>query len=96
MGDGLMDRISALRNVEEALAAYEDGEVTLPELEREVRGVLRSYATDFAEGKHAYRASGEAPAAGLVVLAESRAAARERVREVVGDDVRIDIERTDE
>ena len=29
-----MDRISALRNVEEALAAFEAGETTLPELER--------------------------------------------------------------
>lgn len=91
-----MDRISALRNVEQALASFEDGEVTLPELEREVRGVLRTYATDVAQGQHAYRATGEAPAAGLVVLAESRSAARERIREVVGDDVRFGVERTDE
>jgi hypothetical protein len=91
-----MDRISALRNVEEALAAFEDGDVTLPELEQEVRGVLRTYATDFAEGQRAYRATGEAPAAGLVVLAESRAAARSRVREVAGDDVRFEVERSSE
>jgi hypothetical protein len=91
-----MDRISALRNVEEALSGFEDGEVTLPELEREVRGVLRTYATDFAEGQRAYRATGEAPAAGLVVLAESRAAARDRIRGLLGDDVRFEVERTDD
>jgi hypothetical protein len=91
-----MDRISALRNVEEALAAFEDGEVTLPELEREVRGVLRTYATDFAEGQRAYRATGEAPAAGLVVLAASRAAARDRIRGLVGDDVRFEVEPAEE
>jgi hypothetical protein len=91
-----MDRISALRNVEEALAAFEDGEVTLPELEREIRGVLRTYASDFAEGQHPYRATGEPPAAGLVVLAESPAAARERLQGLVGDDVRFDVERASE
>lgn len=91
-----MDRISALRNVEEALSAFEDGEVTLPELEREVRGVLRTYATDFAEGEHAYQATGETPAAGLVVLAESRAAARTQIREMVGDAVRFEVERAGE
>ena len=37
-----MDRISALRNVEEALAAFEDGECSLAELEADVRGVLRT------------------------------------------------------
>ncbi len=91
-----MDRISALRNVEEALTAFEDDELTLPELEREVRGVLRTYATDFSEDQHPYRATGDAEAAGLVVLAETRAVARERIREVVGEDVRFEVERTDE
>jgi hypothetical protein len=90
-----MDRISALRNVEDALAAFEADDLTLPELEREVRGVLRTYATDFAEELRAYRARGDPPADGVVVLAESRAAARDRVAALVGDDVRFEVERRD-
>ncbi len=86
-----MDRISALRNIEDALADYEAGEQTLPELEREVRGVLRTYATSF-EDATAYRASGDDPADGLVVVAESRPAARDRVEELVGTEVRFSVE----
>ncbi|MDY6765739.1 MAG: hypothetical protein SVW77_00060 [Candidatus Nanohaloarchaea archaeon] len=39
-----MDRISALRNVEDALSAFEAGECTLADLERQVRGVLQTVA----------------------------------------------------
>jgi hypothetical protein len=87
-----MDRISALRNVEDAMADFEDGDLSLPELEREVRGILRTYATDFEGGKTAYRAVGEAPADGLVVLADSEADARDRIDELVGGEVRFDVE----
>jgi len=73
-----MDRISALRNVEEALAAFEADDLTLPELEREVRGVVRTYATDF-DDRRAWRASGAPAVEGVVVLAGSRADARDRV-----------------
>ena len=79
-----MDRISALRNIEDALAAYEDGEQSLPELEREVRGVLRTYATEF-EDASAYRASGDQRAEGLVVVAESPTAAREQIEGLLDD-----------
>jgi len=89
-----MDRISALRNVEDALARYEDGELALPELEREVRGVLRTYATAFEEAT-AYRARGEAPADGLVVVAQSPTAARERVEELAGP-AEFEVERVEE
>jgi len=65
-----MDRISALRNVEEALSEFEAGESDLATMERRVRGVLRTYATEFAE-QDAYRASGSAAAEGVVVLAAS-------------------------
>lgn len=78
-----MDRISALRNVEEALAAFEDGERSLADLERDVRGILRTYATEFEGDLRAYRASGAAAVDGLVVLAPSESAARERVRDLV-------------
>ncbi|MEF8843736.1 MAG: hypothetical protein V5A62_19275 [Haloarculaceae archaeon] len=95
-----MDRISAIRNVEEALAAFEAGECDLAELERRVRGTLRTYATEFDGELDAYRASGDDAVDGLVVLASSRRDARERVRGVVetdeGDgigDLRFEVER---
>jgi hypothetical protein len=79
-----MDRISALRNVEEALAAFEAGECDLGGLERRVRATIRTYATEFEGDLSAYRATGDAPADGLVVLAPSHEAARERVTGLVG------------
>jgi len=90
-----MDRISAIRNVEEALADFEAGASTLPELEAEVRGILRTYATGFDEDLATYRATGDPAAAGLVVLADSPAAARERVAAHVPADVDFDVERVD-
>ena len=88
-----MDRISALRNVEDALSAYENGELRLPELEREVRGVLRTYATEFEEGAAAYRARGEPPADGLVVVARSPTDARDRIDELLSEPATFEIER---
>ena len=89
-----MDRISALRNVEDALADFEAGESTLQDLERDVRGVLRTYATDFDGDLAAYEASGGG-ADGLVVLASSRPEARERVADLVADPGRFDVERVE-
>jgi len=80
-----MDRISALRNVEEALAAFENGECSLAELEADVRGVLRTYAADFEGDMQAYRASGSGSVDGLVVLAPSAAGARDRVASLVDE-----------
>jgi len=88
-----MDRISALRNVEDALSAYENGDLRLPELEREVRGVLRTYATEFEEGTEAYRARGEPPADGLVVVARSPTDARDRIDELLSEPATFEIER---
>lgn len=97
-----MDRISAIRNVEEALAAFEAGECDLAELERRVRGTLRTYATEFEGALDAYRATGDDAIDGLVVLASSRREARERVRELAGDedeapvdDLRFEVERVE-
>ena len=87
-----MDRISALRNVEDALAGFEAGELTLPELEREVRGTLRTYATEFAEG-HLYRARGDPAVDGVVVVAASQADARERIETVLSKQVAFDVEK---
>jgi stress response protein YsnF len=79
-----MDRISALRNVEDALADFEDGEATLDDVEDRVVGVLRTYATEFESGDaSAYRATGAAEVEGVVVVAESPEAAEERIAERV-------------
>jgi len=87
-----MDRISALRNVEDALADFEDGEVDLTELERRVRGTVRTYATELDGELRAYRASGDEPADGMVVLAPSQGAARERVTRLLDSDPSFDVE----
>jgi len=86
-----MDRISALRNVEDALATFEAGECSLSELEADVRGVLRTYAADFEGELQAYRASGDGDADGLVVLASSSAEARERVESLVDGRVSVTV-----
>ena len=91
-----MDRISALRNVEDALADFESGEADLQATERRVLNVLRTYATDFEDDLAAYRASGAARADGLVVVAESSAQARERVGNLLDDapdDLDFEVER---
>jgi len=87
-----MDRISALRNVEDALADFEAGEVDLAELERRVRGTLRTYATELDGELRAYRATGEEPADGMVVLAPSAGAARERVAGLLDGEPSFDVE----
>jgi len=80
-----MDRISALRNIEEALGDFESGEADLAATEQRVVTVLRTYATDFEseEDRRAYQASGEGRAHGLVVVAESEADARERIADLL-------------
>ena len=78
-----MDRISALRNVEEALADFESGTDDLAETEERVVAVLRTYATAFEDDDlSAYRASGPECVDGVVVAAESKADARTRVSEL--------------
>jgi hypothetical protein len=77
--DSGVDRISALRNVEDALREYENGECDLSTLERRVRGTVRTYATEFeADGTAPYRVAGEAST--VVVVASDPADARERAR----------------
>lgn len=89
-----MDRISALRNVEEALADFEAGEVDLDGLEQRVQAVLRTYATDFEGDLAAYRAVGADRAEGVVVLAETERGARERVLDLLdAEELEFDVER---
>ena len=82
-----MDRISALRNIEEALREFESGDADLGSTERRVVNVLRTYATEFAGDADiaAYRAAGDDPADGLVVVASSTAEARARVTDLLAD-----------
>lgn len=87
-----MDRIAALRNVEDALAEFEDGEVDLAGLERRVRSTLRTYATELDGELRAYRATGDDPADGVVVLAPSAGAARERAAGLFDDDLAFEME----
>ncbi|WP_256295840.1 DUF7854 family protein [Haloarchaeobius salinus] len=92
-----MDRISALRNVEDALASFEDGDCDLAELERRVQAVLRTYVSEFDVGESlaVYRV---APAgggggdeisadgtSGLVLVASGPTEARAQARELAAD-----------
>ncbi len=81
-----MDRISALRNIEDALRAFENGEADLTETERRVAGALRTYASEFDGDDDVFRAVGEGAVDGRVVIAPSEPAARERVLTAAGVD----------
>ena len=81
-----MDRISAIRNVEDALRAFENGEADLADTERRVAAVLRTYATEFDGDGDVFRAVGDEPVDGRVVVAPSAPAARERVLALSGTD----------
>jgi hypothetical protein len=76
-----MDRISAIRNVEEALRAFEDGEADLAATEERVVATLRTYATEFEDesGLAAYAGRGADAVEGVVVVAATRTEARDRI-----------------
>jgi len=86
-----VDRIAVIRNIEDALADYEAGEIELASVEERALSALRTYATDFEGERRAYRASGEEPADGTVVVAESEAEARERIERLVDGDPAFDV-----
>ena len=93
----LMDRIAALRNIEEALSAFEQGEVPLQTLENRVQGILRTYATEFeSDGLRAFRAGGCPSVEGLVVVAEDRASARARIAELLEEPGSYEVHPVDE
>ena len=91
-----MDRISTLRNIEDSLSAYESGEVSLPELEHRVRGILRTYATEFQPDAQPFQARGGAAVDGLVVVATSRTEARERIDALVSEAGSFEVEPLEE
>jgi hypothetical protein len=81
-----MDRISALRNVEDALAEFERGESDLASMERQVQTVLRTYATEFEDDRTAVYRVDPADERAVVIVAGSPGAARERAAERVDAD----------
>lgn len=81
-----MDRISALRNVEDALTAFEQGESDLAELEQQVQAVLRTYATDFEDERTAVYRVDPIDDRAVVIVAESPGEARDRAAERVDAD----------
>jgi ABC-type phosphate/phosphonate transport system substrate-binding protein len=81
-----MDRISALRNIEDALSDFEAGQIDLATMEKRVRATLRTYATDFDDLK-TYQASGPSSVDGLVVVADSPREARNRIHDLVDGDI---------
>jgi predicted dinucleotide-binding enzyme len=90
-----MDRISALRNVEDALSDLEAGETDLASAEERIVGVVRTFATDYAGDLAAYRASGAGAADGVVVVASSAQEAESRVRDLVDDPGEFAVEQLD-
>jgi len=77
-----MDRISALRNIEESLRAFETGDSDLAAVEQQVIGVLRTYAAELDSTSSelcAYEASGTERVAGLIVVAPSKSKAHDRI-----------------
>lgn len=91
-----MDRISALRNVEDALASFEDGDCDLTDLERRVQTILRTYVSEFDVGESlaVYRVTptdggGDPPADeasdALVLVAAGPNEARAQARELAAD-----------
>ncbi|MFB6070334.1 MAG: hypothetical protein ABEJ76_04860 [Halanaeroarchaeum sp.] len=87
-----MDRIAALRRVEDALAAFERGETDLATMEDRVTGILRTYATEYpADDRRAYRATGDSRADGLIVLASGREEARARVEDLLDGAVTFEV-----
>lgn len=83
-----MDRISTLRNVEEALAEFETGDSDLETTEERVLAVIRTYATSFeSDGCAAYLVEPVDRRDSFTVVASSPDAATRRVAELLDDDV---------
>ncbi len=75
-----MDRIAAIRTIEEALADFEAGEIELARCEKRIRATVRSFATEFDGELAAYRSE-----SGTIVVADSEREARDRVQELTGE-----------
>lgn len=82
-----MDRISALRNVEDALSAFERGNVELETTEARITATIRTYATSFERGAEAaYRVEPISEDA-LIVVASSPEDAEQRAETLLGEEI---------
>ncbi|AGN02477.1 hypothetical protein L593_12690 [Salinarchaeum sp. Harcht-Bsk1] len=89
-----MDRISALRNVEDALSEFERGEIDLASMEQQIQAVLRTYATDFEDERTAVYRVDPIEDRAVVIVANSPGEARDRAAAQVGGDCEhADVER---
>jgi len=89
-----MDRISALRNVEDALSEFEQGETDLASMEQQVQAVLRTYASDFEDERTAVYRVDPPDDRAVVIVADSPGTARDRAAEQVDADcAHADVER---
>lgn len=72
-----MDRISTLRNIEDALTEFENGNISFEELNQRVSTILQTFATDFEDELQAvYQVDS------VIVVAESPSAARDQAAEI--------------
>lgn len=78
-----MDRISAIRNIEDALAAFEAGEIDLDTTEHRVLGAVRTYATNYEGAVTAPYRVDPIDREPVVVVASSPDDAVERVEELL-------------
>ncbi len=81
-----MDRISALRNVEDALQDFEDGEIDLLTMDVRIRSVIRTYATNFGTYT-AYRATAPPAIEDIIVAAATPERAKARMVSLADADV---------
>ncbi len=68
-----MDRIAALRNIEDALSAFEAGEIDLATLQERIQTILQTYATEFSMDQQAVYRVGD-----RILVAASPSEARDR------------------
>lgn len=80
-----MDRIAALRNIEDALSAFERGELDLQSAEEQIVGVIRTFATEYEDQRTTvYRVSDDEQS--VVVVAPAPQDARDRAASLTAVD----------
>ncbi len=83
-----MDRISAIRNIEDALAAFEDGDIDLETTEERVLATVRTYATNYeGDATAAYRVQPISRNEPVVVVAASPTDAVDQVESILDEDI---------
>ncbi len=83
----MMDRISAVRNIEDALAAFEEGEIDLETAEQRVVAAVRTFATEYESGDSAAYRVDPVDREPVVVVASSPDDAVEQVESILDEAV---------